>query len=396
VVLDSNSGSLSKIGFTFAGWNTQADGLGTTYSSGATITPTANITLFAMWQVNYQLSYSANGADSGSVPSTQTGLTGAASVAGNVANLAKSGFNFGGWNTLANGTGTAYAPGATINSSVDVQLFAVWVFVPTYSISYDANGATSGSAAMTAAGINSAILLDANSGLLTKTGFTFGGWNTQADGLGTTYAAGATFTPTANVTLYAKWVTIAPAAAGPRFEITKVAKRKFNLEGGVQTVFGKNLDVVTYISLDGQVLQIITSSDSSLTFAISASSAGWADLVMRGDGGVLTFHKFVQFVAPKQVNIANFFAKGTSKVLETKLSKLILEVIRSRDYKFVRLSFASTNTSGSAVSKPISMKDNIALLKLAMQLNKLLPKSFEVSVRLTGNTKDLALTFTNG
>ena len=395
-VLPANSGNMTILARVFGGWNTQADGLGVTYAAGSSFTPTANITLFALWQVNYQLSYSANGADSGSVPATQTGLTGAATVAGNVANLAKSGFNFGGWNTLANGTGTAFAPGATINSSADVQLFAVWVLVPTYSISYDANGATSGSAAMTAAGISSATLLDANSGMLIKSGFTFGGWNTQADGLGTTYAAGATFTPTANVTLYAKWVTIAPAAAGPRFEITKVAKRKFDLQGGVQTVFGKNLDVVTYISLDGQVLQIMTSSDSSLTFAISASSAGWADLVMKGDGAVLTFHKFVQFVAPKQVNIANFFAKGTSKVLDAKLSKLILEVIRSRDYKFVRLSFASTNTAGSAVSKPISMKDNIALLKLAMQLNKLLPKSFEVSVRLTGNTKDLALTFTNG
>ena len=45
-----------------------------------------------------------------------------------------------------------------------------------------------------------------NSGLLTKTGYTFEGWNTEADGSGTEYVAGATLAMgTANVTLYAQW-----------------------------------------------------------------------------------------------------------------------------------------------------------------------------------------------
>ena len=44
-----------------------------------------------------------------------------------------------------------------------------------------------------------------NTGNLAKTGYAFGGWNTQADGQGTNYAANATFIITANTTLYAKW-----------------------------------------------------------------------------------------------------------------------------------------------------------------------------------------------
>ena len=41
---------------------------------------------------------------------------------------------------------------------------------------------------------------------LAKTGWTFAGWNTAADGSGTTYAAGSTYSNiTSNVTLYAKW-----------------------------------------------------------------------------------------------------------------------------------------------------------------------------------------------
>ena len=43
-------------------------------------------------------------------------------------------------------------------------------------------------------------------GNLVKTGYTFVGWNTQADGSGTDQAEGSTFTMgTANVTLYAQW-----------------------------------------------------------------------------------------------------------------------------------------------------------------------------------------------
>lgn len=39
----------------------------------------------------------------------------------------------------------------------------------------------------------------------TRAGFTFKGWNTKADGSGTNYAAAASYTPSANVTLYAIW-----------------------------------------------------------------------------------------------------------------------------------------------------------------------------------------------
>ncbi|MGE7023409.1 S-layer homology domain-containing protein, partial [Solibacillus cecembensis] len=50
------------------------------------------------------------------------------------------------------------------------------------------------------------VTIAANPGNLEKTGFMFAGWNTQADGKGTHYAANDTFKMgLANVTLYAKW-----------------------------------------------------------------------------------------------------------------------------------------------------------------------------------------------
>jgi len=79
-----------------------------------------------------------------------------------------------------------------------------------YSVSYNANGATSGTVPVDsnnyAAGATVTVL--GNTGGLAKTGYTFAGWNTKADGTGTSYAAGSIFTMgSANVTLYARWTS---------------------------------------------------------------------------------------------------------------------------------------------------------------------------------------------
>ena len=42
----------------------------------------------------------------------------------------------------------------------------------------------------------------------TRTGYTFSGWNTKADGSGTNYASGGSYTGNAALTLYAKWTAV--------------------------------------------------------------------------------------------------------------------------------------------------------------------------------------------
>lgn len=75
-----------------------------------------------------------------------------------------------------------------------------------YTISYDGNGHTGGSAppAQTKT-LGQGLTLSGNSGNLAKTGYTFIGWNTAADGSGTTYATGANYSAEGDVTLYARW-----------------------------------------------------------------------------------------------------------------------------------------------------------------------------------------------
>ena len=78
----------------------------------------------------------------------------------------------------------------------------------TYKVTYNANGATSGTVPEDDTNYTSGttVTVKSNSGTLAKTGHTFGGWNTNSSGTGTNYTAGSgTFNITGNTTLYAKW-----------------------------------------------------------------------------------------------------------------------------------------------------------------------------------------------
>jgi uncharacterized repeat protein (TIGR02543 family) len=78
----------------------------------------------------------------------------------------------------------------------------------TYTVTYNGNGSTGGTVPVDSSSYltGAPVTVLGNTGSLVKTGYTFAGWNTQADGLGTTYAAGDSFDMgTSSVTLYAKW-----------------------------------------------------------------------------------------------------------------------------------------------------------------------------------------------
>lgn len=83
--------------------------------------------------------------------------------------------------------------------------------LPKYTVEYNGNGNTSGTLPIPQymnpyiSGTTS-ITLGTNSGVLAKTGYTFGGWNTAADGTGTSYAVSATYNGTASLILHATWV----------------------------------------------------------------------------------------------------------------------------------------------------------------------------------------------
>lgn len=213
VIILGNTGTLAKTGFTFAGWNTAADGSGTTYSQGQHCTMgAANLILYARWtnQPTYTVTYSGNGSTGGSaLIDTTNYTTGQIVTVFDPGTLVRAGYSFNGWNTASNGSGTSYTATQMFSmGSTNVTLYAQWTALPTYTVTYNDNTSSSGSVPTDATGYytGQTVIALSNSGNLKKTGYTFGGWNTAANGSGTTYTVGQTFSMSSGgMTLFAYW-----------------------------------------------------------------------------------------------------------------------------------------------------------------------------------------------
>ena len=212
VTVASNSGVLVRSGYSFAGWNTLADGSGSSYAASSSLTMgSSSVTLYARWST-YSVTYGGNGSSAGSVPIDAGGYVSGASVtvASNTGALVRTGYTFGGWNSAADGSGTSYAASSSFAmGSSSVTLYAQWTGL-SYAVAYDANTSTGGSVPSSGsytsggAGYPAA----ANTGTLVRTGYTFAGWNTTADGTGTAYAVGASYSTSSAATLYAQWTAV--------------------------------------------------------------------------------------------------------------------------------------------------------------------------------------------
>jgi uncharacterized repeat protein (TIGR02543 family) len=190
--------TFTRTNYTFSGWNTAANGSGTPYANGATYDFVADATLYAQWtQINHTVIFNSNGGTgsmSNQVANAPTALT--------TNTFTRTNYTFSGWNTLANGTGTAYANGATYSFTADATLYAQWTQV-NHTVIFNANGGTGSMSNQVA---NAPTVLTTNT--FTRTNYTFSGWNTAANGSGTPYANGATYDFVADATLYAQWTQV--------------------------------------------------------------------------------------------------------------------------------------------------------------------------------------------
>jgi len=200
VAISDNSGTLARTGYIFKGWNTQADGKGTSYKVKDSYIKDKTLALYAEWWT--KITYDANGADTGTAPQEQEKQLGqVVAISDNSGTLARTGYIFKGWNTQADGKGTSYKVKDSYIKDKTLALYAEWWT----KITYDANGADSGTASQEQEKQPGKSLTLANSDTLKRIGYKFKGWNTQADGTGTSYKAGASYTEDKPLTLYAEW-----------------------------------------------------------------------------------------------------------------------------------------------------------------------------------------------
>ena len=215
----------TRNGYTFLGWNTQADGNGTAYATGATYTHDQDggtVTLYAKWtpwkhvlHYNKNVPTSSTSQTVSNMPVDQTKTFGQLMTISNLVPTRK-GYTFAGWYTQSNGTGTKYDPGSNYAADQNggtVNLYAKWT--PwTYNIKYDQNvKSTSSSKTVTdmPAAQTKTQEIDVTLSSMTpkRNGYIFAGWSTSANG-SVEYKPGSRFTKDldsngASITLYAVW-----------------------------------------------------------------------------------------------------------------------------------------------------------------------------------------------
>jgi len=232
------------------------------------------------------LTYNGNGNTGGAAPAQQIHADGASVIVVGAGSLVKSGYAFTGWNTAEDGSGTSHIAGTTFAIGANTTLYAQWVAVRT--LTYDGNGSTGGTVPAAQPHNDGATVTAAGRGTLARTGYTFNGWNTVANGIGgTAYAAGATFTISANTTLYAQWAT-------PVAEITGVPNRTTPL---------------TPLSLTAS---IIPAGATNKTIVWSVENAGGTGATLYGGTGVTTFVATSTGMAVLKATIANGMDHGVA------------------------------------------------------------------------------------
>ena len=204
-----NGGTLDLAGNTWIGWNTRADGSGTSYKAGSTmIMPANDVVLYAQWTTSqtYTVVYDGNGSDGGSVPvDSNNYLEGETVTAAGAGDLSLSWHEFSGWYDQ---DGNPHNPGDTFSvGTVNVTLYASWTELPKYSVTYYSNGADGGSVPVDSneyyEGVSVTIL---NQGTLSLTDYVFANWNTEAGGGGTVCPVNSDIVmPNGGLDLYAQW-----------------------------------------------------------------------------------------------------------------------------------------------------------------------------------------------
>ncbi|MBR2828602.1 MAG: InlB B-repeat-containing protein, partial [Bacilli bacterium] len=202
--------SFYRNGYTFEGWNTKPDGTGTGYADEQSISSIPGYTiLYAQWKgINYTVIFNANG---GEGTMANEVFTYGSKIALPKNMFTKLRYGFKEWNTKEDGTGTSYkdqVDGSTLTTQANatVNLYAIWKNAQ-YEIKYNANG---GSGSMDNQIIDYGQTVKLNPCTLTRTGYTFIGWNTEENGGGTLYTnegsiTNLTETNNEIINLYAQW-----------------------------------------------------------------------------------------------------------------------------------------------------------------------------------------------
>lgn len=239
-------------------------------------TPEPNLVFVG--QLSPEVTYSANGGTGSMAKQTATGV---AALTQN--SFQRNGFVFTGWNTEQMGTGTSYLDGADYSFLTSTTLYAQWARL--YTVTFDPNLGTG-----TMANQSSHVSANLTTNTYENSGYTFGGWNTEADGSGVSYADGDPFPFTANETLFAQWIStgMKPYEGAVLSEFSSRTVDACKPEP--MTITGIRLSEAK-LSVQGKALTILENTDRKVVFSFpeGLTPEKKANLIVETGFGRLTF-----------------------------------------------------------------------------------------------------------
>ena len=152
----------------------------------------------------------------------------------------------------------------------------------TATVTFNGNGATSGSMAAQKVGRGSDTRLEANA--FEKTFYRFTGWNTESDGSGTAYTEGQIINAKENITLYAQWELDA---------VVLTSSTKYWTDGNAYTL-NSDVTIDDWVSVTGNVALILpdgytlTASNGIVVTegnSLTINGEGSGTLISTGGGG---------------------------------------------------------------------------------------------------------------
>lgn len=193
------SNAFNRTGYQFVGWATSPNGA-VVYADLVSLTILVPVTLYAVWSsIDYHVSYLLNGG-TGSAPTEATHNIGDSFSIAAIGAVSRTGYSFGGWTDGTN----VFQPGAGyLVGASDINLTAIWN-IQHYTITYNVNGASSGSPSRSSDDFvyGSLPIALPTVGTMTNVGYAFGGWSATVGGP----AISGLYSAASSVTLRAVWL----------------------------------------------------------------------------------------------------------------------------------------------------------------------------------------------